>query len=397
MKVKLLWTPMHIDEVRIYPLDLSFSTAFSHSRKRDGGARNILVEVQAEKGAVHGFGEGAPRQYVTGEERGEALESARKLVERDDFPWDLKDPSDLWAFIDAVPEEKTLHSALCALETAILDGLGRHLGVSVRAFLPGDFASEEIHYGATLPLSDPEKLKRFCLLIASAGIEKIRVKVGPSLADNTRSLEAVRASLSDRCDIRIDANGCWDLDTALSHVGLVKALEVRVVEQPLAPGDLAYPEVAAAFRACGAGVMADESACTLSETIGLIREGAFSMINVRLSKCGGFRRSLAMLGYLRTAGIPFQIGCQLGESGILSAAGRALALSSGDAIYYDGSYDAFLLSENLTSSHVTFGVSGKAGWLPGDGLGIEVPLDKLQRMCPTYMSVKRPNGLKGIK
>lgn len=388
---------MHIDEVRIYPLDLAFATSFSHSRKKDAGAKNILVEVRAEKGSVRGFGEGAPRRYVTGEDREEALEEARRLVKSHDFPWDVSDPSDLWTFVDRTPEEKTLHSALCAIETAILDGLGRHLGLCIREFLPREFACEEIRYGATLPLSDPERLRRFCLLIASAHIEKIRVKVGPSLSDNRRSLEAVRAYLSDRCDLRIDANGCWDLDTALSHADLVKALGVRVVEQPLAPGDPSYPKAASAFRACGAAVMADESACSLSEARELLREGAFSMVNVRLSKCGGFRKSLAMLSYLRTAGIPFQIGCQLGESGILSAAGRALALSSGDALYFDGSYDAFLLSENLTSTHVTFGMGGAAGWLTGDGLGVEVLPEKLDRMCPTHISFGRPNGLKGRK
>jgi muconate cycloisomerase len=115
------------------------------------------------------------------------------------------------------------------------------------------------------------------------------------------------------------------------------------------------------------------------------------MINVRLSKCGGFVRSLMMLDYLREVGIRFQIGCHLGESGILSAAGRALALTCKDARYFDGSYDAYLLSENLTTRDVTFNQGGDAEEIPGPGLGVEVDKAKLRKMslCDS-ISIKRP-------
>ena len=381
---------MLIDEIRIYPLDLSFSGDFSHSRKTGGGARNILVEVTAEKGAIRGFGEGAPREYVTGETRLQALESARALASREDFPWEVSGRSEIMGFINRVPQDKTLNSAICALEIATLDALGRHMHKGIKAFLPEDFATETVKYGATLPLADPDRIREICSLIALAGIDKIRVKVGPDLDRNRRSLEAVRAALPGQCDLRIDANGCWDADTAASHLELVKAAKVRIVEQPLAPGDPLYPQVAAAYREYGIVLMADESACTLSETAEIVRQGAFGAVNVRLSKCGGFSRSLEVLTYLRSMGMPFQIGCQLGESGILSAAGRALALSARDAMYYDGSYDAFLLAENLTSSHVSFGKGGVAGRLPGEGLGVEVDPERLGKMCPTHISVKRP-------
>ena len=73
-------------------------------------------------------------------------------------------------------------------------------------------------------------------------------------------------------------------------------------------------------------LMAIESARTLHEVESLVEEGHYNMINVRLSKCGGFRRSLRIIDFLRGKGVPYQVACQLGESGILSAAGRALGL-----------------------------------------------------------------------
>ena len=79
----------------------------------------------------------------------------------------------------------------------------------------------------------------------------------------------------------------------------------------------------------------------------LKEEGYYNMINVKLYRIGGFRRSLRMIEGIRNGGLSFQIGCYLGESGVLSAAGRALSLLSSDAAYYDGSYDRFLLKENI--------------------------------------------------
>ena len=123
----------------------------------------------------------------------------------------------------------------------------------------------------------------------------------------------------------------------------------------------------------------------------IAKEGYYKMINVRLSKCGGFRNSLKIIDYLRTNGILFQIGCQLGESGILSAAGRALCLLCGDAVYYDGSYDEFMLKENTTFENVSFGPGGKAGPLKNPGLGVKVSPQHLKNICNDSETISLSN------
>jgi L-alanine-DL-glutamate epimerase-like enolase superfamily enzyme len=105
------------------------------------------------------------------------------------------------------------------------------------------------------------------------------------------------------------------------------------------------------------------------------------MINVKLSRSGGFRRTLRIIDYPRSSAIPFQIGCNLGESGILSAAGRGLCLLCSDATYYDGSYDRFLLRKNTTAEDVSFGLHGEAGPLNGPGLGVQVNSEALRHLC----------------
>jgi muconate cycloisomerase len=164
----------------------------------------------------------------------------------------------------------------------------------------------------------------------------------------------------------------------MAHVPLIKNYRIKVVEQPMVPGDPSVSELAQVMRPLHVRLMADESACALDEIERIVTDGYYDMINVRLSKCGGFRRSLRIIDYLRESNVPFQIGCQLGESGLLSAAGRILSLLCKDAIYHDGSYDAFLLSENITENHVSFGPKGKAGPLGGTGLGVKVNRHNLE-------------------
>jgi muconate cycloisomerase len=111
------------------------------------------------------------------------------------------------------------------------------------------------------------------------------------------------------------------------------------------------------------------------------------MINVRLSKCGGFGNSLKIIEYLRCNKISFQIGCHLGESGILSAAGRILCLLCRDAVYCDGSYDEFLLEKNVTVEDVSMGPGGEADPLKGPGLGMEVSEKNLAELSEGFNSI----------
>jgi len=88
----------------------------------------------------------------------------------------------------------------------------------------------------------------------------------------------------------------------------------------------------------------------------------------------------------------FQIGCQLGESGILSSAGRVLGLLCCDAQYYDGSYDTLLLGDNVTFEDVCFGPGGEAGPLGGPGLGVEVDDKRIRRLCngASTLTIRKP-------
>jgi len=363
---------MRIDRINIYGIKLPFAGSFPHALKKEAFAENIIVEIIAETDHLTAYGEGAPRPYVTGETQDSAIENFGFLIEQGAFPWDLEDVSQLWNFTDSLPKEKKYNAVVCAMEMALLDALGKFQNRPVIDYFPATFATDTIYYGAAVHLGSTEKTTRICELIQHLGIRQIRVKMDDQFEQNQKAMEIVRSKFGSDCDLRIDVNGAWNSELALKHVPLILNHPVGIVEQPLMPRADGLSDFAAVMKTNGIILMADESVCTLKDVDTILTQGDYEMVNVRLSKCGGFRRSLEMIAYLRTTGLSFQIGCQLGESGILSAAGRILCLLNHDSQYYDGSYDKFLLQKNLTEENVTFGPGGMAGPLKGPGLGIQV-------------------------
>ena len=70
----------------------------------------------------------------------------------------------------------------------------------------------------------------------------------------------------------------------------------------------------------------------------------------------------------------------MGETAVLSAAGRHFAASVKGLRYLEGSYDRHLVREALGTSDLTFGRGGKAAALPGPGLGVTVDPAALERV-----------------
>jgi len=375
---------VRIDRVNIYKIVLSFVGDFSISRKKWSSVNNIVVEIIANQGEIKGYGEGAPRLYVTGESseyvNRSAIESVNSFLQKDTFPWELNDISQIWDFIDILPKGNENNAAICAIEMALLDSLGKSQDKSIIDYFPKDFYTDKVHYGATITLGNKQRIKEISQLTKKLGIDHLRVKMCKDFKQNKETLETVNLVYGNDCDISLDPNGVWDRELAFKHVPLIKEYKVRVVEEPMMSDNPALSEFAEIMRSLGVILMACHSVTTLEDVERIVSKDHYQMVNVKLSRSGGFRRSLRMIDYLRTNKRFFQIGCHLGESGVLSAGGRALGLLCGDALYYDGSYDRFILKDNITKESVSFGPGGEAGPLDGSGLGVEIDKECLLRL-----------------
>jgi muconate cycloisomerase len=198
------------------------------------------------------------------------------------------------------------------------------------------------------------------------GYKFIKVKVGSS--DDEARLGLCRRILPE-ADIRIDANGAWDARSALATIERLRQFGISCIEQPTPKGDTEALQEVADF--CPEPVMADESLCTKEDALKLASARACDMFNVRLSKCGGVFRSLDIIRTALDNRMGYQLGCLVGETGILSAAARHVASVVAGMGYFEGSYSRFLLKEDAIEEDLT--PKRSVGYtLKGSGLGVTV-------------------------
>jgi L-Ala-D/L-Glu epimerase len=372
--------PMQVESVTIYKITLPFQRHFAISRADGRSSTRIVVEVTADQGSVKGYGEAVPVDLVTGETPATVIEDVSAFSSGSLFPRRLTDLSQIWDFGDRLAAGKEHNAALCATEMALLDALGKEQKCSLIAYLPQQWSTPSIQYGGAIPMGDKSRLEPIVRMIKSIGMRHLRIKMGSNFEQNKTALETVWDVFGSDCHQRVDPNGVWDFDLAMQHLPMLRKFGVKIIEEPMARTSAGFAKFAEAVRAQGLTLMACESAPTLHEVKAILNEGYYRMFNVKLCRSGGFRRTLQIIDHLRAKKVPFQIGCTLGEAGLLSAAGRALGLVCSDAVTYDGSYDRFMLKENIIEEDVTFGPGGKAGPLSGYGLGVTVKSGKLSHL-----------------
>jgi muconate cycloisomerase len=209
----------------------------------------------------------------------------------------------------------------------------------------------------------------------AAGFRHVKIKVASG--EDAERVAAVRSILGPSASIRLDANGAFKPADALRFLESVAGCGIDCIEQPIPRGSAA--ELAALRAASPVPVMADESIVTVQDAEELIAASAVDSFNLRISKCGGIGGTLAISAQAASAGVGVQLGCHVGETAVLSAAGRCLAAFLADLRFVEGSYGTHLLKEDIANEDIAFGPGGEAPLLAGAGLGINVRDDLLDK------------------
>lgn len=367
---------MRIVDATLFALQIPFVEAFAHSVRSRSCSDSIVVRIQTDDGTV-GYGEAVARPYVTGE----TVESCLRFMERTlwpavqatDYPhWAGQDPI-AWLTSLTMPidvDNSTTgvvawHAARCGFELALVDCLLKSAGVSLGELLP---PRHPVTYSGVITASSVEGAVKHAKRFKQFGLPHIKVKITGE-ADRER-LAAIRAAVGPEVSLRVDGNGAYSVESAIATCEALAEFQIDSAEQMIPrgdPQDLAMVQAATAIPQ-----MADESLITLADAEALIETKACRGFNLRLSKCGGLGPTLAIADLAQSAGISVQVGCQVGETAILSAAGRHLAAYLPEISFCEGSYGSLLLREDLSRRPIHFGHQGLAKPLKGPGLGVEI-------------------------
>jgi muconate cycloisomerase len=389
---------MRITEARIFCLRIPFVEAFSHSASARACSDSIIVSVTAEDGSV-GYGEGVARPYVTGE----TVESLVSCVVNELWPVAARadyaqiarsrDPFlALSSISESLPDHAANgviagHGARTAVELALIDCLLRSERLSLGEILPAKRPT--VIYSGVITAGSIDAAVRHARYFKLFGIKHLKIKI--DAVNPVERVAAIRRAVGPDVSLRVDANGAYDVKTANRVLSALGALGVAVAEQPIPRCDPA--ELAQLSSDSPIPIMADESLVTLADARALVAARACRYFNLRLSKCGGIIRTLQMACLADRAGFRVQLGSHVGETAILSAAGRHVAACLDQVEFVEGSYGKLLLAEDISQDSIVFGHGGAAPLLRGLGLGIRVREEVLRKYAHniiTLVSSARP-------
>jgi muconate cycloisomerase len=364
--------PLTIRRVEAIPVALPLVKPVVMAGERIERALNLLVRVEAANGLT-GWGEAASAPTMTGD----VLPGMVAAVNGHLAP--------LVAGQDAMRRAEiarrigdALHGnggAKCAVDMAVNDLVGRHLGVSL-ADLFGGPVRETLRPMYLLgnpkvadDVAEAQKKMR-------EGYTFFKLKVGiKEPAEEAAAAVEIRRQLGREVALCADANMGMTFAGARLFVERAREAELLFLEQPLREDD--YDGMAALARLSPTPLNGDEAIAGVAAILALHRLGAIQGANLKTIKTGGIGATVHAMSVCAALGLNINLACKVAESGIGAAAIAQLGAIAPN-LDWGVSITNHYLAEDLVDAPVRI-EAGLVRRPHGAGLGVDVRETQVSR------------------
>jgi L-alanine-DL-glutamate epimerase-like enolase superfamily enzyme len=320
-------------------LDVPMKKPFGISGGAQTFAANVLFEILLEDD-VRGFGEGAPFPAFNGETQAIALAACAEVA-----------PDLIGCPLDDTPAigerlRGRSPSAICAIETALVDARARRQGISLVQYFGG--AETKLVTDITITtgtVADAEREAR-----EHAAFSTLKIKVGKDASEDIARVRAVRTARPD-AKILVDANGGFAFDDALRFAAGIREANVALFEQPIAAGD--WAAMAEVRRATKLAIALDESITEAADVEDAVKHGAADAINAKIMKSGVFE-VLAIAAAAKKHGLARMIGGMV-ETRLAMGTSACIAAGLGGFAIVDLDTPLFLAEDPFTGGYAQDG------------------------------------------
>jgi L-Ala-D/L-Glu epimerase len=318
-----------IERIAVCPARLPMDRPFVHAEKRRTRTASVLVNLVAL--GAEGWGECAPRSYVTGESMASVADALGRVT-----PQLLDELIDPGHFGDSIRTLARLDlagilggaAAAAGLETALFDLICRvhgRDGYDALRCVP-EFSARPVPVSLVVDLArDPDRLVADLTPEVMLAIRHVKIKSGADIDECVRRVGLVRGRFGADLQISVDVNGGWQGVDAVAAASRLRDLDVAWLEEPVGARD--WVTMRDIRLIAGIPVMLDESCTGRADLAAAVQHGAVDYVNARVSKSGGVFPTLKLIAAARAAGVGVQLGVHVGEIGPLWAVGRLLSCS----------------------------------------------------------------------
>lgn len=364
-----------VDSIRSFIVDVPTVRRHKLSSLSVTAQSYVIVRLRLANGA-EGIGEAATLGGPRWSE--ESVESIKATIDAHLAPALLGARADRFEQIrmrmDAAAKRN--NAAKAALETALVDAVGRTLNLPAVSLL-GGVVRDRIPVLWTLASGDPaQEIEEAEGKLAGRLHDTFKVKIGAQTpqADLAR-LRRLAHGLEGRATLIADVNQAWDETVSLRCLPALAEMGVRLVEQPVPAWNL--PGLARIRARTSVPVLADECVFTPHDMLAVATAAAADAVSLKLVKHGGLFATRKVAAVAAAAGIGLYGGCLL-ESSIGAAAHLHAFAGLRELAWGCEHFGPQILTGDLVTEPLHY-ADGHVHLPAGPGLGLVLDEEQLRR------------------
>ncbi len=265
------------------------------------------------------------------------------------------------------------HFAKCAVETALLDALGKRLGVAASELLGGRqhdrlTVAWALASGDTArDIAEAEEM----LARRRHNIFKLKIGRGDPKA-NIAHVAAIKRAVGERASIRVDVNQAWSEATASACLPLLKDAGVDLVEQPIGLRNIRG--MARLARETSIAIMADEALHGPETAFHFAQAEAADVFALKILQSGGLFAAAKVAAIAEASGIGLYGGTML-EGAVATIASAQLFSTFAKMEWGTELFGPLLLTEEILEEPLDY---SEFSLKVPDGPGLGIALDESQ-------------------
>jgi len=307
-------TSLLIKSVKAFGIQLPLNKIVLMSGVELSVVETLLIRIEAENGLV-GWGEASSAPTHGGASLADMLKSFHDEMHSFLIGKNVLELSGLTYQLNRLA--KNAKSTVAAVDVALFDLLGKHLGVPVHVLLGG----AKRHQVPPLWLIGNSSIEKDLIEADKKwhdGYRFFKLKLGVKALDDDIALTmAMREKFGSSLQMCSDANMGMNLEQATRYVQAVKDTGLAYLEQPLHKKDLAGTQALVKVSPIPIGL--DESVTSVDDILQAAKDG-LQGVSLKTLKLGGLSGVISAGHICEAFGLQINLASKMAETGIGAAA-----------------------------------------------------------------------------